>query len=48
MKKLMKDRKSLINFGVFIVVALLATVFLLNEANKAIAEINSLAAIAAK
>lgn len=44
----MKDKKSLINFGILIIVAVLATVFVLNETNKAVAEISGLAAIATK
>lgn len=38
----MRDRRSLLNFAILIIVAAATTVFLLNQAQKAIAEIEAL------
>lgn len=37
-----RDRRSLLNFGVLIIVAMATTIFVLNKANEAIAEIDGL------
>jgi hypothetical protein len=43
MKNIIKDKKSLLNFGVLIVVGVLVAFYLLGEANKAVAELGALA-----
>lgn len=38
----MKDKRSFLNFGILIIAAVAATIFILGEAEKAVAEINAL------
>ena len=38
----MKDKRSLIHFGILVVIALLVTLFVIGKANEAIAEMDAL------
>ena len=40
----MRDKRSILNFGILIVFALLVTLFVTSKANEAIEEINALSA----
>lgn len=44
MKKLIKDKRSLLHFGVLLVVMLATTIFVTSKASEAIAEIDALSA----